>query len=76
MEGMLDIGDDSILILMAGEAVQRNKPEERLSIVGSAMNIADPGVNDPGVIATYKITGHKKCKHFTIHNVCNNMRLI
>jgi hypothetical protein len=76
MQGMLEIGDDSILILMAGEAVQRNKPDGRLSMVGFVMNIADPGVNDPGVIATYKITGHKKFKHFIIHNVCNNRRLI
>lgn len=59
MQGMLEIGDTTALIIMAREAVQRSKPDGRLSMVGSDMNIADPGVNGPGVLATYKITGEE-----------------
>ena len=29
-------------------------------MVGSEMNIADPGVNGPGILAVYNITGEKK----------------
>lgn len=57
MQGMLEIGDTSKFIIMAREAVQRSKPDGRLSMVGSDMNIADPGVNGPGVLAAYHITG-------------------
>jgi len=60
MQGMLEIGDTTCLILMARESVQRNKPDGRLSMVGSDMNIADPGVNGPGVLAAYKVTGDEK----------------
>jgi len=63
MQGMLEIGDTSRLIIMARESVQRNKPDGRLSMVGSDMNIADPGVNGPGVLAAYRITGKEKYKH-------------
>ena len=73
-----DVGNRRRLLLdshlMAGEAIQRNNPDGRLSMVDSNMNIADLGVNDPGVLAAYKFTG--KYKHFTIHHVCNNRILI
>lgn len=62
MQGMLEIGDTTALIIMARESVQRNKPDGRLSMVGSDMNIADTGVNGPGVLAAYKITGEEKYK--------------
>jgi hypothetical protein len=62
MQGMLEIGDTTALILMARESVQRKKPDGRLSMVGSDFNIADTGVNGPGVLAAYKITGDKKYK--------------
>lgn len=62
MQGMLEIGDTSLFIIMAREAVQRKKPDGRLSMVGSDMNIADPGVNGPGVLAAYQITGEGKYK--------------
>ncbi|MFC2081023.1 glycoside hydrolase family 88 protein [Bacteroidota bacterium] len=60
MQGLLEIGDTSRLILMAREAVQRNKPDGRLGMVYSDFNIADPGVNGPGVLAVYEITGEEK----------------
>jgi rhamnogalacturonyl hydrolase YesR len=60
MQGMLEIGDTSSLLIMAREAVQRKSPDGRLSMVGSDMNIADPGVNGPGVLAAYRITGEEK----------------
>jgi rhamnogalacturonyl hydrolase YesR len=63
MQGMLEIGDTTSLIIMAREAVQRKLPDGRLSMVGSDMNIADPGVNGPGVLAAYKITGNEKYKN-------------
>ncbi len=62
MQGMLEIGDTTNLIIMARESVQRKKPDGRLSMVGSDMNIADTGVNGPGVLAAYKITGQEKYK--------------
>jgi len=62
MQAMLEIGDTSNLIIMARESVQRGNPDGRLSMVGSDMNIADPGVNGPGVLAAYKITGEEKYK--------------
>ena len=62
MQGMLEIGDTTCMILMARESVQRNKPDGRLSMVGSDMNIADTGVNGPGVLAAYKITRDGKYK--------------
>lgn len=60
MQGMLEIGDTSSLIIMAREAVQRKSADGRLSMVGSDFNIADPGVNGPGVLAAYRITGEEK----------------
>lgn len=62
MQGMLEIGDTTKLIIMARESVQRKKPDGRLSMLGSDMNIADPGVNGPGVLAAYKFTGEEKYK--------------
>lgn len=62
MQGMLEIGDTTALLIMARESVQRNKPDGRLSMVGSDMNIADTGVNGPGVLAAYNITGDDKYK--------------
>lgn len=62
MQGMLEIGDTTALIIMARESVQRNKPDGRLSMVGSDMNIADTGVNGPGVLAAHQITGDEKYK--------------
>ena len=59
MQGVLEIGDTSSLIIMAREAIQRKTPDGRLSMVGSEMNIADPGVNGPGVLAAYNITGEE-----------------
>ena len=63
MQGMLEIGDTSNLIIMARESLQRMKPDGRLSMVGSDKNIADPGVNGPGILAAYKITGNEKFKN-------------
>ncbi len=60
MQGMLEIGDTSSLIIMARESVQRKSADGRLSMVGSDFNIADPGVNGPGVLAAYRITGEEK----------------
>lgn len=62
MQGMLEIGDTTALILMARESVQRNKSDGRLSMVGSDSNIADTGVNGPGVLAAYNFTGDEKYK--------------
>ena len=62
MLGMLEIGDTAKLLIMARESVQRKKPDGRLSMVGSDMNIADPGVNGSGVLAAYPITGDEKYK--------------
>lgn len=60
MQGLLEVGDTTRLILMAREAVQRNKPDGRLGMVYSDFNIADPGVNGPGVLEAYEITGEEK----------------
>ena len=60
MQGMLEIGDTTNLVIMARESVQRKKPDGRLSMVGSDMNIADTGVNGAGVLAAYKITGDEQ----------------
>ena len=62
MQGMLEIGDTTNLIIMARESVHRKNPDGRLSMVGSDMNIADTGVNGAGVLAAYKITGEEKYK--------------
>ena len=62
MQGMLEIGDTTNLVIMARESVQRKKPDGRLSMVGSDMNIADTGVNGTGVLAAYKITGDEQYK--------------
>lgn len=62
MQGMLEIGDTTGLIIMAREALQRSMPDGRLAMVGSEMNVADPGVNGPGVLAAYLITGDEKYK--------------
>ncbi len=48
MQGMFEIGDSTSLVIMAREALQRSAPDGRLAMVGSEMNIADPGVNIPG----------------------------
>jgi len=60
MQAMHEIGDTTGLIIMARESLQRKTPDGRLSMVGSEMNIADTGVNGPGILAAYKITGEEK----------------
>lgn len=60
MQGMLEIGDTTALLLMARESVQRKKTDGRLSMVGSDMNIADTGVNGSGILAAYNITSDEK----------------
>ena len=60
MQAMLEIGDTASLIIMARESLQRSSSDGRLSMVGSDMNIADTGVNGPGILAAYKITGDEK----------------
>ncbi|MCX6326908.1 MAG: glycoside hydrolase family 88 protein [Bacteroidia bacterium] len=60
MQGMLEIGDTTALLIMARESIQRGKTDGRLSMVGSDMNIADTGVNGPGVLAAYKISRDEK----------------
>lgn len=63
MQGMLEIGDTTALVIMASEALKRSKPDGRLAMVGSDFNIADPGVNGPPVLTAYHITGDEKFKN-------------
>ena len=62
MQGLMEIGDTTNLIIMAREALQRAKPDGRLSMVGSDFNISDTGINGPGVLAAFKNTGDEKYK--------------
>ncbi|MCU0857714.1 MAG: glycoside hydrolase family 88 protein [Pontiellaceae bacterium] len=62
MQGLIEIGDERNLVIMAREAVQRSTPDGRLAMVGSEKNIADTGVNGPALLAAYKITGDQKYK--------------
>ena len=57
MQGVMEIGDTATLIVMARESMQRGKPDGRLSMVGSDMNIADTGVNGPAMLYAFSITG-------------------
>lgn len=57
MQGVMEIGDTATLIVMARESVQRGKPDGRLSMVGSDMNIADTGVNGPAMLHAFALTG-------------------
>lgn len=60
--GLLEIGDTTKAMLMAKDVVLRSKPDGRLAMVYSDFNIADPGVNGPGMLAAYEVTGDEKYK--------------
>ncbi|MFC1653205.1 glycoside hydrolase family 88 protein [Planctomycetota bacterium] len=62
MQALIELGDERNLVLMARDAVIRSTPDGRLAMIGSEKNIADTGVNGPGVLAAYKITGDEKYK--------------
>jgi len=63
MQGLIEIGDTLSVVNMAHEAVLRQKPDGRLSMVGSDWNIGDPASNGPGVLFAYRVTGDEKYKN-------------
>lgn len=60
MQALIEIGDDENLVRMAHDAIVQSSPDGRLAMIGSENNIADPGVNGPGMLAAYRITGDEK----------------
>lgn len=60
MQALIEVGDDDNLVRMAHEAIVQSAPDGRLAMIGSESNIADTGVNGPGMLAAYKITGNEK----------------
>jgi unsaturated rhamnogalacturonyl hydrolase len=62
MQGLIEIGDTLSAVAMAHEAVLRQAPDGRLSMVGSDWNIGDPGANGPGVLFAYRVTGDERYK--------------
>jgi unsaturated rhamnogalacturonyl hydrolase len=62
MQGLIEIGDTVSAVNMAHEAVLRQKPDGRLSMVGSDWNIGDPGSNGPGVLFAFRVTGDETYK--------------
>ena len=60
MLALIEIGDNENLVRMAYEAIVQSTPDGRLATIGSENNIADTGVNGPGMLAAYKITGDEK----------------
>ncbi len=62
MQGLMEIGEKELVVLMAGEAILRRHKDGRLAMLGSDTNVTDPGSNGPGVLYAYKITHDEKFK--------------
>ena len=60
MHALIELGDEKSLVVMARDAILQSAPDGRLAMIGSEKNIADTGVNGPGMLAAYKITGDEK----------------
>jgi unsaturated rhamnogalacturonyl hydrolase len=60
MQGLMAVGDTSLTVLLAHEALVWSKPDGRVAMCGSETNISDPLVNGPGLLFAYKVTGDEK----------------
>lgn len=60
MLALIELGDEQNLVRMAHEAIVQSTPDGRLAMIGSEHNIADTGVNGPGMLAAYEITGDSR----------------
>ncbi|MFA5240107.1 MAG: glycoside hydrolase family 88 protein [Phycisphaerae bacterium] len=62
MQGLMEIDEKELVVIMAGEAILRSNKDGRLAMLGSDTNVTDPGSNGPGVLYAYKVTGDEKFK--------------
>lgn len=56
-QGFLELGDDDTVILMAKEAVLRQREDGRLGVVGPNHAVTDPAANGEPVLYAAKLTG-------------------
>jgi len=62
MQGLMEIGEKELVVLMADEAMLRSHRDGRLAMLASDHNVTDPGSNGAGVLYAYKLTGNEKYK--------------
>lgn len=62
MQAMVELGNDDLAYLMAREAVLRQTPEGRLSVVYTDNGVTDPAASGEGVLHAYEISGDADLK--------------
>lgn len=62
MQAAIAIDDSASLVMMACEAIFRQLPDGRLSMIGSRKIVGDPGLSGVGVLKAYQLTGDEKFK--------------
>ena len=63
MQGLMEIGDEETVVLMAYEALIRQLEDGRLGMLYSNDAVNDPASNGPGVLYAYKKTGDEKFRN-------------
>ncbi len=61
-QAMLELGNEEMVYLMAKEAVLRQQPDGRLSVVYSDNGVTDPAASGEAVLHAYKVTGEEELK--------------
>jgi rhamnogalacturonyl hydrolase YesR len=74
-QAFLELGDDDLVILMAKEAVLRQREDGRLGVVGANHAVTDPAANGETVLKAAQLTGDrmleeagKQMLHFLMHD--------
>lgn len=62
MQAIMELGENDLVVLMAGEAVLRRNKDGRVAMLGSEIAVTDPGSNGAGILCACKITGDEKLK--------------
>lgn len=62
MQAAIALDDSATLVLLANEALFRQFPDGRLSMIGSKYIVGDPGLSGVGVLKAYQLTSEERFK--------------
>ncbi len=61
-QAMIELGERDIVVLMAKDAILRQKQDGRAAMLGTENAVTDPGSNGAAILYSYKVTKDKKFK--------------
>lgn len=56
-QALLELGEQDMVVLMMREAIVRQVPDGRVAMLGSDVNVTDPGVNGEPLLYAARVTG-------------------